>query len=88
MTTHTATKPVQVQIRLDVSRKTIAYLRLQEQWENEGGATTMADPWDSVPEQTLPFHPGDLLKVVDGHLELMDDEIFYNITVERVQEEA
>jgi len=77
---------VQVIVKLSLPESATSYIRLQESWDNEGGAISVADQDVVLPDIKLPFHPGENLRVIDGHVEFIENQAFYVVTVERVKQ--
>ncbi len=73
---------VQIKIKLDVSEGTHAYYRLQEQWENEGGAVAIKSEEDLVPNRNIPFVPGDTFRVLNTSLDLVNENFYYIAEIE------
>ncbi len=71
-----------LKIKLDVSPKTAEYFRLQEQWENEGGAITVNS--DVRLALNIPLQPGDHFKVVDGNIQFEDGNCYYLAEIEKL----
>lgn len=74
----------QLKIKLDISKEATQYYKLQEQWENEGGATINQAIESYLPESQHHLKPGDYFRVLDSRIELMDDEVFYILDLEQV----
>ncbi len=74
----------QLKIKLDLPQKTAGYYKLQEQWENEGGAIIVDHTTDIIPEAKLPFRAGEAFQVIDGAIDIEDDEIFYIVNVQSI----
>jgi hypothetical protein len=72
-----------LKIKLDISPKTAEYIRLQEQWENEGGAITVRS--DVKPALNIPLQPGEHFKVVGGHIHFEDGSCYYIAEVEKLK---
>ncbi len=76
----------QLKIKLDVPDGTIAYYRLQQQWENEGGAVKILSKESLVPAEKLPFTAGDCFRVIGGSVDLIDEEFYYIVDIEIITE--
>ena len=76
----------QIKIKLNVPETIIAYFRLQEKWENEGGAIRIMSKDDLIPDEKIPFAPGELFRVLSASIELIDDTFYYIVNVETVPE--
>jgi 5-hydroxyisourate hydrolase-like protein (transthyretin family) len=80
------TENKQLKIKLDLPEGTIAYYRLQQQWENEGGAVKILPKENLVPAGKLPFTTGDYFRVISGSVDLIDEEFYYIVDVEIITE--
>ena len=86
---HTAFfKMIRIKIKLDVPESPMSYFRLQEQWENEGGTTDIKSRDELVPDHKIPFTPGDYLRIVNGNIDLINDDIYYIADVEIVEDKV
>lgn len=79
---------IQAKILLDLPSDMIETLRLEEQWENEGGSASnnIMDEW--ISETPLPFSPGDSFKVVSGRVEEINNQFFYSVSLEKIETEV
>lgn len=79
---------VQAKILLDLPSDLNETVRLEEQWENEGGSASnnIMDEW--ISETPFPFSPGDSFKVVSGHIEEINNQFFYSVKLERIETEV
>ncbi len=79
-------KPHQKRIRivLDVPKETVVYHQLMQQWENEGGAITIRQSTNLIPEAKLPFRAGDAFQVISGVIDFVEDEVYYIVDVQKV----
>ena len=73
----------QLRIRLDITEEAMRYYKLQEQWENEGGATINQAVKPNLPENQLRLKTGDHFQVLESRIELINDEIFYILEVQK-----
>jgi hypothetical protein len=78
------TETIQVKIKLSSPESATSYIQLQEKWENEGGAISIADQDGGLPDLKLPFLPGEHLRVVEGHVDFTGNQLYYEVTVERI----
>ncbi|PKD44056.1 hypothetical protein [Rhodohalobacter barkolensis] len=74
----------QLRIILDVPKQTAAYYKLQQKWENEGGAIAVDRSTDILEEANLPFRAGEAFQVIDGEIEIKDEEVIYIVNVQKV----
>lgn len=74
----------QIRIKLNAPESTIGYYRLQEQWENEGGAIRVRHGEEFLPDELIPVKPGEYFRVVDGVVDLIDDSFYYIVNIEKV----
>lgn len=76
-------KPYEKRVRivLDVPKKTAAYHTLMEKWENEGGAISVKDDTEIIPEAKIPFREGESFQVIRGTIDFVDDEVYYIVDV-------
>jgi hypothetical protein len=77
-----------INIKPDVPENTIDYFRLQEQWENEGGAISIRLKEDLIPGDKIPFTPGESFKVIHATIDLIDDHFFYIVDIQHISEET
>ena len=73
-----------IKIKLDVPESTVAYYRLMEQWENEGGAIPVKTKEDLIPGDEIPFSAGDTLRVASGSIDLIDDAFYYIVDIDLI----
>lgn len=73
----------QLKIRLDISEDAVQYYKLQEKWENEGGATINQAVETYLPENQIQLKIGEYFRVLDSRIELIDDEVFYIVDVQK-----
>jgi hypothetical protein len=71
-----------INIKLDIPEATIAYYRLQDQWENEGGSIPVKSKEDLIPGDKLPFSPGDTFRVAACSIDLIDDAFYYIVDID------
>jgi len=69
---------------LDVPKETGAYHNLMEKWENEGGAITVKEDTDIIPDAKLPFREGEAFQVIKGTIDFVEDEVYYIVDVMKV----
>ena len=76
---------IEAKIVLKLPADIVETVRLEEQWENEGGTTSnnILEEW--IPASYIPFSPGDCFKVVSGHIEQDGHQIIYNVNIEPVE---
>lgn len=79
---------IQIKIKLDVPESTITYYRLQEQWENEGGAIAIFSKEDLIKEDIIPFLPGEKIRVINGTIDLMENDFYYIADIEKISEKT
>jgi len=79
---------VRIKIKLDASEGTLAYNRLQEQWENEGGAVSIRSNVDLVLGDKIPFTPGDTFRILSGRMDFIDDDFYYIAEIEKIPDEV
>ena len=75
-----------IKIKLDVPESTVAYYRLMEQWENEGGAIPVRSKEDLIPGDQIPFSAGDTIRAASGSIDLVDDAFYYIVDIEIISE--
>ena len=68
---------LQIKIKLDVPREVLEYFQLEQQWENEGGAIRPNQAAEIEHDIEAPLKPGLCYFVLDGHLEVEDNHLFY-----------
>lgn len=73
---------IQVKIVLELPTDIIETIRLEEQWENEGGTASnnIMDEW--ISKNKLPLSPGDCFKVVSGEIEQTENQVYYIVNLE------
>lgn len=76
---------IQAKILLDLPTDVNKTIRLEEQWENEGGAPSnnIIDEW--ISDSELPFAPGDSFKVVSGRVEQINNQFYYSVNLEKIE---
>jgi hypothetical protein len=79
-------KPYHKRIRivLDVPKETAGYNKLMQQWENEGGAITVKQSTNLIPEAQLPFRAGEAFQVINGVIDFVEDEAYYIVDLQKV----
>lgn len=77
-------KKYQIKIKLDLSGDSAKYYKLQERWENEGGATTDQSATKSLLEIEPPLKTGEYFQVVGGNIDFIGEEIFYVADIRKV----
>ncbi|GEM_PF-1395895 len=76
----------QLKFKLDITKEALQYYKLQEQWENEGGATFNQAVETYLPESLHYLKPGDCFRVLDSRIELINEEVFYIVDVAKYSE--
>lgn len=66
-----------LKIKLNVPKSVVDYFRLQQVWENEGGAISALSNTSPGDDVNLPLQPGTTFKVVSGQFEVEDDTLYY-----------
>lgn len=66
-----------IKIKLDVPDKVIEYFRLEQQWENEGGAILRNQEAELEHEIEIPLKPGLTYYIQDGQFEVEDNHLYY-----------
>ena len=73
-----------LKVKLDVPKSVIEYFRLQQVWENEGGAILTIPEASFDHEIHIPLNPGDSFKVVSGKLAVEDNSLYFVAEVIKV----
>lgn len=75
-----------IKIKLDVPESTVAYFRLMDRWENEGGSIPVKSKEDLISGDQIPFSVGDTFRVTSGSIDLMDGAFYYISDIEILSE--
>lgn len=75
-----------IKIKLDVPESTVAYFRLMERWENEGGSIPVKSKEDLISGDQIPFSVGDTFRVTSGSIDLRDGAFYYIVDIELLSE--
>lgn len=67
----------QIKIKMDVPNSVIEYLKLQQIWENEGGALKKRDHTLQEYNLCIPLSSGNSFRVVCGYMDLEADSLYY-----------
>lgn len=67
----------QIKIKLDVPKKVVEYFKLEQQWENEGGAVPHNRDTELENDIRVPLKPGLCFYVMDGRFEVEDGCLLY-----------
>jgi hypothetical protein len=78
---------IQIRIKIDVPESTIAYYRLQKQWENEGGATAYTIDDEKIPNIKVPLEKGDIFRVLGGVTDFENGEIIFTADIQKIKQE-
>ncbi len=73
-----------IKLVLDVPKKTGAYHKLMEQWENEGGAIKVNQSSEIIPEANIPFREGEAFQVVRGSIDFEEEGVYYIVDIMKV----
>lgn len=76
---------IQIKVVLELPADLVETVRLEEQWENEGGATSKNIPGDWIFGNILPFYPGDSFKVVSGDIEAFNGQFYYCVNLQPIE---
>jgi hypothetical protein len=81
-------RTIRIKIKLDIQESTIEYIRLQEEWENEGGAFVPRSGEGLVPGSKIPFAPGDRFRVVNSAIDLINSHFYYIADIQKISDDS